>query len=46
MQKGYPLVFKEYLNRLASRRCTKFDVEYARKKPVILSYLSDQQVRL
>lgn len=32
MQKGYPLIFKEYLNRLASRRCTKFDVEYARKK--------------
>lgn len=31
MQKGYPLVFKEYLNRLSSRRCTKFDVEYARK---------------
>lgn len=32
MQKGYLLIFKEYLNRLSSRRCTKFDVEYARKK--------------
>lgn len=32
MQKGYLLIFKEYLNRLSSRRCTKFDVEYAKTK--------------